>query len=665
MISFFWKYRRLNFIVIFVFLFFCIYSFDSFKVYFDSERIIELVDIEEDIIEKSIDDRNLLLIGVELNDSLSFPLILQLDTIINNLQKNQHVRSVRSLLNEKVIVNQLIPIPIKLFRFDSKANFNTSLLRIQQYPSRFATKDFKSLLLVVKCQNLDSESKNIKFFDFLDEQFIDFPLKNINITGQVKSEIYMKKYILHELMVFILFSSVICSLVLFYFLRNYKLIFICLFSIFISITFCFSISNFMFGGVELVMIIIPAIIFIINISDYMHLLNIQNPSNLGYKLFYNQLNNIGKPVFLTSLTTAIGFLSFTFGSFEPLMRFGLVTTLSIFLCLYVIVTFFAFIIEFNMLAKNTNVLNRKSISFYLNLLNPYKKLFLVLFVVFACVGFMKFKVDNYLTDELNNKSDLFQEISFIEEKFGGVKPLSFTLLDSLKNIKDHINFLESNDVSVDLVFNKKDTTLIKTRIRDIGALRSNILYNKINEYSKNNGITIIIGGVGYLFDKISNSLTYEVLAGLMLAILIIGIIFVFINNINYKYFVVSLVPNILPLFSCLGIFALFGFYLSLSNAFIFAIVFGLIVDDSVHIISAYSISRRRNKSIQESIQHCQENTFHAVIKTTFVIIVSLFPLLFSQFTSISQLAYITITAAIIALIFDILLLPILLAKYIR
>ena len=72
-----------------------------------------------------------------------------------------------------------------------------------------------------------------------------------------------------------------------------------------------------------------------------------------------------------------------------------------------------------------------------------------------------------------------------------------------------------------------------------------------------------------------------------------------------------------------------------------------------------------NKSIKESIKHCRENTFHAVIKTTLVIVVSLLPLLFSQFTSISQLASITITAAIIALVFDILLLPILLAKYIR
>ena len=88
----------------------------------------------------------------------------------------------------------------------------------------------------------------------------------------------------------------------------------------------------MFGGIELVMIIIPAIIFIINISDYMHLLNIQKGIKSKYRLFSTQLINIGKPVFLTSLTTAIGFLSFTFGSFEPLMRFGVVTTLSIFIC---------------------------------------------------------------------------------------------------------------------------------------------------------------------------------------------------------------------------------------------------------------------------------------------------------------------------------------------
>ena len=176
---------------------------------------------------------------------------------------------------------------------------------------------------------------------------------------------------------------------------------------------------------------------------------------------------------------------------------------------------------------------------------------------------------------------------------------------------------------------------------------------------------INIGGIGYLFDKVSNDLTYEVLIGLVLAIILIGFIFVFLNNFNFRYFWVSLIPNFIPLISCLGIMSIFGFYLSLSNAFIFAIVFGLIVDDSIHIISAYSLNRKANKSISNSIIYCEKNTFNAIIKTTTIIIISLIPLLFSEFKSISQLAYTTILSAIIALVFDLLYLPFLLKRYIK
>ena len=166
-----------------------------------------------------------------------------------------------------------------------------------------------------------------------------------------------------------------------------------------------------------------------------------------------------------------------------------------------------------------------------------------------------------------------------------------------------------------------------------------------------------MGGVGYLFDKISNDLTVEVLYGLIIAMFLIGFLFVAFNNFNFNYLFVSLIPNIIPLLSCLGLFSLFGFYISLSNAFIFAIVFGLIVDDSIHIISAYSINRRKKKSVKYCIEYCHDKTFNAVIKTTIVIILSLIPLIFSEFKSISQLASITITSAVIAVVFDLLFLP--------
>ena len=308
----------------------------------------------------------------------------------------------------------------------------------------------------------------------------------------------------------------------------------------------------------------------------------------------------------------------------------------------------------------------KRFSSILSIFNNYKKIILTSFFIFSLLGVVNMSIDNYLTDEVNDKSELYKEINYFEKYFGGIKPLSFTIINSTEKFSsDFVDFLEKEKVSVDIVFNRADTTLIKARIKDIGAIKSKELYERIKVFSDEYKTTILLGGVGYLFDQISNDLTFEVLIGLVLAILLIGVIFVVLNNFNIRYLFVSLVPNLVPMLSCLGVLSLFGFYLSLSNAFIFAIIFGLIVDDSIHIISAYSINRKAKKSIEGGLIYCRENTFHAVIKTTLVIIVSLLPLLFSEFKSISQLAYITIISAVFALIFDFIFLPILLRKYIK
>ena len=146
-----------------------------------------------------------------------------------------------------------------------------------------------------------------QLLDFLDNKFSELTFLSASITGQQKSEIYMKIAVVKEVLIFVLISSLLCSFILWYFQRSFKLVLVSLISNFISITLSFSLSVFLFGGIELVMIIIPAIIFIITISDFMHLLNTNKPLFNKYKLFRFQMMNIGQPVFLTSLTTAIGF----------------------------------------------------------------------------------------------------------------------------------------------------------------------------------------------------------------------------------------------------------------------------------------------------------------------------------------------------------------------
>ena len=661
MIRFFWKYRFVNLILILFFSVLALFNFNNFKVFFDSERIIELSSTDKDIVQKSIDDKNLLLIGCSLSDSLTYSKSIKINDVLSSIGKHKFISSVNSVFNEKIILNQsIIPTPINLFDLSNDVTYKNSINKLKFHQSNFISKNKKNLLIIIKSNDLDNELQKKQLLDFLDNKFSELTFLSASITGQQKSEIYMKIAVVKEVLIFVLISSLLCSFILWYFQRSFKLVLVSLISNFISITLSFSLSVFLFGGIELVMIIIPAIIFIITISDFMHLLNTNKPLFNKYKLFRFQMMNIGQPVFLTSLTTAIGFLSFVFGAFQPLVRFGIVTTLSIFISLFIIITLFSFIIDLRLIKKNVLTLLLIRIRASLSLIFPYRKIILFLFVVLSVIGISKIQIDNFLTDELNNKSVLLKEINFLEKNFGGIKPLSF----EISNDKlDHFNKIaDENNINIDFKFYNNDNVLLKTRIKDIGSLKSNILYEKVKN---SHGDNVKVGGVGYLFDKISNDLTVEVLYGLIIAMFLIGFLFVAFNNFNFNYLFVSLIPNIIPLLSCLGLFSLFGFYISLSNAFIFAIVFGLIVDDSIHIISAYSINRRKKKSVKYCIEYCHDKTFNAVIKTTIVIILSLIPLIFSEFKSISQLASITITSAVIAVVFDLLFLPSMLKRFIK
>ena len=660
MIRFFWKYRYYNLFIIFLTFVLSVFSLKNLKVFFESERIIELSNVEKDIIDKSLDDKNLILVGLEFSDSLSYESLVLIKSQLKLLDQNKNIQTQQSIFNEKeIIYSSFVPITISLLDISSKKKYLQSVEKIKKFNSNFITKDFKNLLFVIKCKDLSSENDKEDLLKFLESHFAKYNSKNIFSTGQIKSEIYMQENVVNEMIYFTVSSFILCSLILWFYVRNIYLVSINIVSIVLSILFSFNLSNFLFGGIELVMIIIPAVIFIITISDYMHLLNSNQKFRNRFRLFRSQMQYIGKPVFLTSATTAIGFLSFTFVGFDPLMRFGLITTVSIFISLFIIVTLYSLCVDLNYIKRKHKVNSVNKIILFFSSIKKYQFPILLVFILLSFLGLFNISINNFLTDEINKKSPLYKEISYFDNIFGGIKPVSFNASNniSLSQLKSEVN---ANDLNIDFIYNENERVVVKSRMKDKGTIKSNIIYDNILKK-----FDLKIGGVGFLFDKISNQLTKEVLLGLVFAILVIGVFFVVFNNFNLNYFVVSLIPNVIPLITCLGLLSFSDFYFSLSNAFIFAIVFGLIVDDSIHIISAYSNCRRRNLSIEESINFCKKNTFQAVIKTTIVIIVSLLPLLFSEFKSISQLAYITIISAIVAIVFDLIYLPKLLKRYIK
>ena len=685
MIKFVWKHKyRLLSLIILCFIF-SIYTLKNPKIFYDSERILKYAE-DLEIEKKEIDDSsNLFLVGVEYYEKVQLEDLIKLQSLHYDLYEDENITSSQSVFNDISLhgLNFFFPFGNKQ-KIENKKDFNDFIKKINTKESLFISKDQKKFFYIIILKSDLGEDFNKKFIKNLEYKFNTLEASSIYITSQVKGEIYIKEKVIKELLYITFISAFLCSLILWIFSRNIKFVSIVIISVLFSITISLMISQILFGGIELVMIIMPAILFIVCISDFMHLVN-DNGETKKSKLEYfkYQVNNIGKPVALTSITTAIGFLSFCFSNVLPISRLGMITTIGISISLFVILVTYSICIELNLhVIKGKNLQTNKIdnlISKFIKFQNSKKSIPLIFIMSFLCLlGINYFEINNHIYDEFNKSSDLYKEMQFFDKNFGGYKEVYFNIeikdnlkLDSIIKLENEIksmgftldyslfgSFKDLKSINENYFQEIEEKQIsMKTRMPDIGSKESLILYNKINQKANDLNIKIQLKGNGYLFDKLSDKITLEILFGLMIAILTICLLFLIISNFNFKYLLIILIPNTFPIFVCIGLMSLGTFYFSLSNAFIFAIIFGLIVDDSIHIITSYRFNILKGVNKKEAIDKSLRVTGKAVIKTTLIIIVTLIPLLFSEFNSISQLGLLTIVSAIIAIVFDLIYLP--------
>ena len=691
MLNFIWNFKYYFLVIILAVFSYSLFLISSPVIFFETERILKYADDIEIELSQSFDDKNLFLLGVEYEDGINYNEFVLLDSIYRNIKEDSIIKSEKSIFSDtRMLFTGIFFHPLNILNLNTSDSFDKSIKRLKKKPSLYLSDDFKKLFFLVEINNGYNEKSWKNFINKLKKSFASTGSSQTFVSGQISSEIYMQDKVVSELIFITIFSAFLCCLVLWVFTLNIKFVLLTLLSVILSVTISISVSQFIYGGIELVMIIMPAIIFIVCVSDFMHLLNPDNITTKNKKnYFIEKVKIIGMPVALTSFTTAIGFLSFCFSEVVPITRFGLVTTVGILISLFIILVTYAISVDLNFhLLKGNLRLNTKIDSLILKITSFNNKLYLrlILFVMvfFACYGFNKITVDNYITDEVNSKSQLYKEMNFFNQNFGGIKPLTFKIpIDKdvdIKQILKFENFLDSCGFSLDFSLNRfvenpdlidrkmfrsivKDDYTIRARMKDEGSKISFVKIKMIKAQALKLGIPLNVGGAGYLFDQVSNKLTKEILYGLLVAILTIGFLFIIINDFNLRYFFIALIPNVFPILVCIGILCLNGFYFSLSNAFIFAIVFGLIVDDSIHIISAYRFNLKRGMTKEKSMKESLTVTARAVIKTTIIVIVSLIPLMFSEFKSVSQLSVITIISACIAIIFDLIYLPRLIRKF--
>jgi len=160
-----------------------------------------------------------------------------------------------------------------------------------------------------------------------------------------------------------------------------------------------------------------------------------------------------------------------------------------------------------------------------------------------------------------------------------------------------------------------------------------------------------------MFTYISERNMQNMVAGTVLAIAAIAIIMMFALQ-SVRLGALSLVPNGLPILTTFGAWALLVGEVGFSVATVASISLGIIVDDTVHLLSKYVRARNeRGLTVEDSIRYAFHNVGTAIVVNTIILTAGFLVMTTSAFKMNVDLGLMTVLAIVFALILDFLFLP--------
>lgn len=233
--------------------------------------------------------------------------------------------------------------------------------------------------------------------------------------------------------------------------------------------------------------------------------------------------------------------------------------------------------------------------------------------------------------------------------------------------KDIISRMQKNESTV-LINRDRTKTRISSKIADIGADEVKQIGAEIDQWVSSNLDTSILSikrtGTGLIIDKNSVYVTESLIYGLGLALIIISIFMAFLVK-SWKMLILAFIPNIIPVIFAGALLGYFNIELEAGISIVFAVIFGIAVDDTIHFLSKYKLCRSKNLNIERSIEITFRETGKAITFTTIVLFFGFLIMLFSANPPTKTVGILISVTLFSALLCDLLLLPILMRKWLK
>ncbi len=561
------------------------------------------------------------------------------------------------------------------------------------------------------------------------------------VTGEPQVELFGSHEMKNSQKTYIPIIGLILLLSFYFFIRSLSAFFVTLTVTFLSIFWSFGIMSFLNIPIQMMVSLIPGIVLMLSATEIIHIF-----SSYHFALHegYGQRDSlkfigedIGKALFLTFSTTALGFLSIRFSDILILQEFAIVSSLALLFAFIATLIYFPIHIRFFqthhkdeshnsgdyksnplfLLAKNYFT------SFYFHSFQSKKGLWIIAIVaiVNALLG-LRLYVDNDAYAMLAESTQVKKDISYFKEHIGGTKNIHIVIesIDSTFNDPDQLALLwklghtieeipgvvhiesfaemmallnremisgEDKDFKVPtsknliaqymLTLSRDDldplisTDKKKVNLKiahDISSSReTEALVNKLRSILKENinpsKNTFYFTSRNILNLHAANTIVKGQVKSLVtMALIIVLMLSIFFKSI--KIGLISLIPNLFPIFGLFGIMAIFDIPLNIGTSIVAAITIGIAADDTIHLFSRYLIDESKSHNPIESATMTIEEEVIPIITTSLSLAFSYMTFGLSSFIPLIEFGALSAYVLVLAVISDLYIGPAILSYFI-
>ena len=422
------------------------------------------------------EDGNILVIGVKSEDLFKLDFLNDWYKLSKELESRPGVEKVVSITNTYTLFRndslkalQIKPVLTKPLANQAEADsFQTFLRSLKIYDGLLYNADSNVTLIAVtlKKKELDSKAR-IPLVNDIETRANAFGKKyntKMHFSGLPYVRTIMSSKVADEIKIFTFLSILITAIFIFIFFRFLSAVLLSLVVVTVGVVATLGCLAMLDYKITMLTGILPPLMVIIGVQNCIYLLNVYHQE---YTLHGNKMKALtrlisknGLPLFLTNVTTAVGFMVFSFSGSAMLDQFSVVSGIIIMLVYVVSLVFIPIVYSYlpppkNKHTKHLDAKRLNKVLDYCNFLiyNKRKSIYIItiVLVVVSLIGSFRVKNLGYVVDDLPETDPVFMDLKFFERNLKGTLPFEISIDTKTKDgVKDYVTLQKINRLEKEL-----------------------------------------------------------------------------------------------------------------------------------------------------------------------------------------------------------------------